>query len=159
MTFGRATCRGLAARTYLIDRRVVEMNKHDQVMTNAAESIVASLEPVATDNPDGVVAIEKNSALGDDYLSTVEETEEQEAPADSYARDDYDEEGDTSFASYKKGKWPRRKEMLDLSVTVALNLPCGWPSPFLPPVLINHYVRHGPGPYASEALVIDEHSG
>jgi kynurenine formamidase len=56
-------------------------------------------------------------------------------------------------------EFPRYKEICDLSVSVAPNLPCGWPSPFLPKVIINHYVRHGPGPYASEVMVIDEHTG
>src|SRR5258708_34933941 len=50
-------------------------------------------------------------------------------------------------------------EAIDLSVLSAPSLPCTWPSSFLPPLVLMHYLQHGPGPYASEALVIDEHTG
>src|SRR5205085_1393847 len=59
----------------------------------------------------------------------------------------------------RKAKPRRLREVIDLSVLSAPSLPCTWPSPFLPPLVLMHYLQHGPGPYASEALVIDEHTG
>ncbi|HEV3073705.1 MAG TPA: cyclase family protein [Thermoanaerobaculia bacterium] len=47
--------------------------------------------------------------------------------------------------------------ILDLSVLVSPNWPSTWP--VLPPLIVKRYLSHGPGPYASEAMVIDEHTG
>jgi kynurenine formamidase len=51
------------------------------------------------------------------------------------------------------------RDVVDLSVLLAPKLPCTWPSPFLPNFLLLRYLRHGPGPYASETIVVDEHTG
>jgi kynurenine formamidase len=49
------------------------------------------------------------------------------------------------------------ERIADLSVLVSPHLPCTWP--VLPPLVFMRYLRHGPGPFASEVLVIDEHTG
>lgn len=47
----------------------------------------------------------------------------------------------------------------DLSLLIARELPCNWPSSFLPSLMIGPLVKRGPEPYRSEALLIDEHTG
>jgi kynurenine formamidase len=147
----------------------LEGRNQNPVLANAEEILIALPDTAATYDSDAAANIAggpggrehpgptKPLKRGTPGPTKPHKREYKEPPAPSY-EDPKDEERD-SYDSYKKGKWPRNKEMLDLSVTVALNLPCSWPSPFLPPVLVNRYVHHGPGPYASEALVIDEHTG
>jgi kynurenine formamidase len=50
--------------------------------------------------------------------------------------------------------------VLDLSLTVAADFPCTWPSPVFPVFQINHYRRPGPlGAYNSDILSIDGNTG
>jgi kynurenine formamidase len=58
-----------------------------------------------------------------------------------------------------EGERSAHRGVIDLSLLLAPKLPCTWPSSFLPPFVLMRYLRHGPGPYASEAIVIDEHTG
>ena len=51
------------------------------------------------------------------------------------------------------------RDVVDLSLLLAPKLPCTWPSAFLPNFVLMRYLRHGPGPYASETIVVDEHTG
>jgi isatin hydrolase len=51
------------------------------------------------------------------------------------------------------------RDVVDLSLLLAPKLPCTFPSSFLPTFVLMRYLRHGPGPYASETIVLDEHTG
>lgn len=88
-----------------------------------------------------------------------DEDENAEGRDESSPNDEKDDKEDEDDRYIYEGKHRHSREVIDLSVVSAPSLPCTWPSSFLPPLVLMHYLRHGPGPYASEALVIDEHTG
>jgi kynurenine formamidase len=96
---------------------------------------------------------ERDDAREDDD-DNEDGAEEQE---DADESDENEEESDKYL--HRKDRHGHSREVIDLSVLSAPSLPCTWPSTFLPPLVLMHYLQHGPGPYASEALVIDEHTG
>jgi kynurenine formamidase len=100
----------------------------------------------------------------DRFLKGREDTEgesddQDEAELETSSEDEDRAEGQQRERESSGRKPGRPREVIDLSVLNAPGLPCTWPSPFLPPLVLMHYLQHGPGPYASEALVIDEHTG
>ena len=54
---------------------------------------------------------------------------------------------------------PNEVQFVDLSLLVASDFPCSWPSMF-PPFHMNHYLRIGPlSPYNSDIITLDENTG
>lgn len=47
----------------------------------------------------------------------------------------------------------------DLSLVVSRRFPCNFPNPSLPSLIVAPYLRRGGEPFASEAVLIDEHTG
>ena len=50
-------------------------------------------------------------------------------------------------------------DVADLSVMVAPELPCTWPGEMFEPYLLHTYVPIGPGPFATDLSILDEHTG
>ncbi len=75
----------------------------------------------------------------------------------SLKSDKYKAEDDSCQNATEPG-WPKANGAEDLSVLVAPELPCTWPSGYLPSLVIMRYIKRGLEPYVSEAIVIDEHT-
>jgi kynurenine formamidase len=148
----------------------------DPALDNAVESIIDALQTMATDDPAAAAGLaEALSSLEEHGPRTAERDREGRAGESEYGSaegeytargrysdEDEDEYGEGAGARYEspgRDRLPAIKRVMDLSVPVARDLPGGWPSPFLPPFIIMRHTRHGPEPYASEAMVIDEHTG
>jgi kynurenine formamidase len=50
-------------------------------------------------------------------------------------------------------------DVADLSVMVAPELPCTWPGEMFEPYMLHTYVPIGPGPFATDLSILDEHTG
>jgi kynurenine formamidase len=126
-----------------------------------------SVMPVPTEQIDDLIArIGKSleeiagTQMGDELFTTINE-----------CLHEFVEEASSPQAEVRHEKRPREyhaddedersthRDVIDLSLLLAPKLPCTWPSSFLPPFVLMRYLRHGPGPYASEAIVVDEHTG
>lgn len=131
------------------------MEENEETLNGAVESIVESLRDIAATDPGAAANIAE-------ALSTFEENNPY-AGGQGGSEEGAGEAGVTEKSAYynypDEKRWSITKRVVDLTVMIAPNLPCGWPSPFLPPFMMMRYVHHGPGPYASDALVIDEHTG
>src|ERR1700756_3018103 len=106
--------------------------------------ITASLEEIAGTKVGEKVFANVNECLRE----FVEEASSGSASTRKEKKEYYDEE-------------ERRvdRDVVDLSLLLAPKLPCTWPSSFLPNFVLMRYLRHGPGAYASETIVVDEHTG
>jgi kynurenine formamidase len=147
------------------------MNEQDQTLSGAVESIVESLRAIAATDPDVAANIaEVLSRLDKGSPRTEGEGPYERAGAGAGESEGYtppgleaagsyqDEEESAPYEPSGRAQVPTGKGVVDLSLLIGPNLPSGWPSSYLPPFIIMRYVRHGPGPYASDALVIDEHT-
>jgi len=128
--------------------------------TDAAALIVEALRTLADHNPAAAASIieslgslASHESAPELWDSEREVESQQEGCSEQGSEDDEEKE-------YEVDKeWSPGGAMEDLSVLIAPDLPCNWPSSFLPSLIIMRYIRRGPEPYVSEAIVIDEHTG
>jgi kynurenine formamidase len=66
-----------------------------------------------------------------------------------------------SRENYEQEDAPRHHEACfeDLSLVVSRRYPCNFPNPSLPSLVVAPFLRRGGEPFASEAVLIDEHTG
>ena len=123
------------------------MNEQDPKVAEVLRRISSVLRTLEGLEPAALRSLEGLSNYDDDHPQW----------SSGKAADDREEEVEDERLASGPEDGAEGERVLDLSVMVASHLPCTFPT--LPPSVFTPYLRHGPGPFASEVLMIDEHTG